>query len=793
MSTTTLTADSTETALVYDTTLFFWRAIVNIFFREIRPRGAYNIPKEGPVIFVAAPHHNQFLDPVLVASEAFREAHRRPAFLIAAKSMKRAAVGTFARLMSSIPVARAADEAKPGTGRIGLSADDPCLVVGYGTRFTAELAPKKQVMLSKAVGNTLAEVIEVISDTEARVKKEFGGESGKTTAKIREVLQQQKESNNLDGLDFKVLPYVDQGEMYGHVYRRLKEGGSICIFPEGGSHDRTDLLPLKAGVAIMALGAMAADPSLRVRIVPVGLSYFHAHKFRSRAVVEFGSPLDVPLELVEKFKEGGSGKREASGKLLDIVYDGLKTVTVRAPDYDTLMVIQAARRLYKAPGLHLTLGQVVELNKRFIEGYIHFKDEPRIQELKAEVIRYNRLLRDLGLKDHQVPVATRATWKTLGLLTYRVGLLAVWAAFALPGVIVNGPIFILAKVVSQKKQKEALAASTVKVAARDVLATWKVLISLGIAPFLYGFYALAATILAAKCGAPLKWKIWTPFLVMIAMPIIGFSALKFGEAGMDVLKSLRPLVVALLPGQQRQLDNLKSMRQRLANEISDVVNEFGPKLYEDFDEFRLLPPTSSVPPSSGTPGLWRRKSGVGGVDAQGHLLVHPMTWLDERLFGWSRSAKRGTSVWGGTKSTDASRLPSPNASDDEEDHGDYDEVVGYLGVYENSPGRKRAKSLQNSYADLQQLKKSGSQQHLNPIGSPLLQVNTLPGDSNGQLLHRRERKGSLTDDVKVRRLAELDRQEPFKEATLDINRENSFRRKQSKNSENHIQDLKKDE
>lgn len=88
----------------------------------------------------------------------------------------------------------------------------------------------------------------------------------------------------------------------------------------------------------MALGAMASNPSLRVRIVPVGLSYFHAHRFRSRAVVEFGSAIDVPDALVELFKKGGEEKRQASAELLDIVYDGLKTVTVRTPDYDTLMV-----------------------------------------------------------------------------------------------------------------------------------------------------------------------------------------------------------------------------------------------------------------------------------------------------------------------------------------------------------------------------------------------------------------------------------------------------------------------
>lgn len=109
----------------------------------------------------------------------------------------------------------------------------------------------------------------------------------------------------------------------------------LCI---GGSHDRTDLLPLKAGVSLMALGAMAHDPNVQVKIVPVGLSYFHAHRFRSRAVVEFGAAMDVPLEFVSMFKEGGAQKREAVGKFLDLIYDGLKTVTVRAPDYDTLMV-----------------------------------------------------------------------------------------------------------------------------------------------------------------------------------------------------------------------------------------------------------------------------------------------------------------------------------------------------------------------------------------------------------------------------------------------------------------------
>lgn len=126
--------------------------------------------------------------------------------------------------------------------------------------------------------------------------------------------------------------------MYSAVYQKLTEGGCIGIFPEGGSHDRTDLLPLKAGVSIMALGALSANPDLRLRIVPVGLSYFHPHRFRSRAVVEFGSPIEVPKEFVQDFEKGGEFKKSAIGEMMELVVDGLKSVTVRTPDFETLMV-----------------------------------------------------------------------------------------------------------------------------------------------------------------------------------------------------------------------------------------------------------------------------------------------------------------------------------------------------------------------------------------------------------------------------------------------------------------------
>jgi 1-acyl-sn-glycerol-3-phosphate acyltransferase len=45
--------------VAYDLALLLFRGIINTFFREVRPRGSFNIPRNGPVIFVGAPHSNQ--------------------------------------------------------------------------------------------------------------------------------------------------------------------------------------------------------------------------------------------------------------------------------------------------------------------------------------------------------------------------------------------------------------------------------------------------------------------------------------------------------------------------------------------------------------------------------------------------------------------------------------------------------------------------------------------------------------------------------------------------------------
>lgn len=590
-------------AAVYDTFLWCFTIVIDLFFREIHPRTSYRIPRTGPVIFVCAPHANQFVDPLILMRTIKSDANRRIAFLIAEKSLRRKFVGFMARSVDSVSVGRALDLKKPARGKIYLPdpEGDATLVRGTGTDFEDKQFMVGGLLVLPSVNNAAAnaEIKEIVGKEEIRLKKPFKGDVAYRQLTGRPVEEEDgqlqngdvKKGENFDGIEFNVAPHIDQGAVYQAVFERLGEGGCIGIFPEGGSHDRTELLPLKAGVAVMALGAMAEDPNANVKIVPVGMNYFHAHKFRSRAVIEFGKPIEPTAELVEEYKNGN--KREATGQLLDTVFNGLRSVTTLAPDYDTLMLIQAVRRLYNPKGKKLPLSMVVELNRRLMKGYETYKNDPRIVSLRKDVMDYNRTLFRVGIRDHQVGYAKHPWYKVIALLLYRTFKLAFLAIAVLPGTILFAPVFIAGKLISVAKAKEALAASTVKVRARDVIATWKILVALALTPaldFIYSGIAVWWTWYSHVHGWVPEWMpLWTIFIIsLIFCPAMCFMALRFGEVGMDIAKSLRPLMLTLYPSERNTLTKLKSKRDELTARISEIVNELGPELFPDFDAQRII-------------------------------------------------------------------------------------------------------------------------------------------------------------------------------------------------------------
>lgn len=556
---------------IYDMMLWFFRMVFDCFFREIRPRGAFRLPKSGPVIFVAAPHANQFVDPMVLLLQVKQELNRRVSFLIAEKSHKRRFIGLISRTQLAIPVKRAQDNLKLAHGTVTMDPDDPLHVIGHDTLFHEDCESKGLLALPKSIG--VGQVDRIVSDTELYLRKPFRYTNDKTREKGEKLFA--------EGTPFKTADKVDQSVVYAQVFEHLARGHCLGVFSEGGSHDRPDLLPLKAGVAIMALGAMDANPGIKVKIVPCGMNYFHPHKFRSRAVVEFGYPIEIGQELVDKYADPATTK-EAVKELLDTITRALKSVTVTCPDFDTLMVIQTARRLYSnSMSSQLSLPAIVEMNRRLLKGYMRFKDEPRVKALRDEILDYNLNLRSLHIPDHLVESPKeRSKVSTLIELISTIVKVAVLGTLALPGGTLFAPIFFLAKKISEKKRKEALAGSTVKIEARDVIATWKILVSMGLAPLLYTSYSVLGSYLLRKYWDSSLSAIGA-FVVFYALSAtVTYSALVFGDRGNDLIRSIRPLWLMLVDNQG--FARLQEQRSMLAKGITEAVNEYGPQIYPNF-------------------------------------------------------------------------------------------------------------------------------------------------------------------------------------------------------------------
>ncbi|KAI8969977.1 hypothetical protein BDF20DRAFT_888755 [Mycotypha africana] len=501
--------------------------------------------------------------------------------LMAESSFKRKIIGWGARALKAIPVIRPQDLASEGVGKLIVKADDKFTLYGEGTQFKRQVAPRDTIVISKSRSISY-QIEQVISDTEIKLKQELSQEA------INFITHANSSSPSKQIKPYKIIPHVDQSVLYEKVTERLTKGESIVIFPEGGSHDRLEMLPLKAGFAIMALNAVAKNEHLNVKIVPVGLNYFHPHRFRSRAVVSYGAPISVSPNLVEAYQRGGADKRAAIASLLDEGYEALKSVTVNAPDYDRLMIIATARRLYKPADEHkLTIDQVVELNRRFLLGYTFFEKDPRLVELARCIQAYNNTLKYFGLRDYQIAKSTSiaynddmTVYSASLILLSRVMKLLFLAIFGFPALLINSPIIILSLIISQKKQKEALAGSSVKIAARDVLATWKILVAVVGIPSLYGFYSVL--LFAYLYVHEYSHAFSLSLLVWVLLPFVQYMCVLLLENSIDIYKSLYPLFLSLF--NPDGLNTVRKMRENLSETITKFIDENGSIALKDFDK-----------------------------------------------------------------------------------------------------------------------------------------------------------------------------------------------------------------
>ena len=352
---------------------------------------------------------------------------------------------------------------------------------------------------------------------------------------------------------------IDNTAAFEALFGALEQGRAIGIFPEGLSHGQASLARFKTGAARIALGFAARHPGRGLRVQPCGLTYVRRRRFRSRVLVQYGAPIPISPELRQRYAQA---PRETVQAFTAQIEAALRDLTVNAPDWATLRVLDGVRRLYQPP--RIDLAQRVELARRFSQRYQQLRDHPEVKALYQRVDEYLARLEAWGISDRDL-----AQPPTQGAVARRLAsnlaLIFLWLPLAGPGLLLHAPLGLLVAWAGARFTPRA-----------DALATSKLVLGLLVLVPVY-----VAGLLAAACWAGWAWAL----LAAQLQPQSGHATIRVLERGRSLGRILRRGWRWMLLRQE--LLALRAERKQLEAQVVQAVERFLPADMEPLFPERL--------------------------------------------------------------------------------------------------------------------------------------------------------------------------------------------------------------
>lgn len=259
----------------------------------------------------------------------------------------------------------------------------------------------------------------------------------------------------------------------GQLATRIAGGAWSALFPEGESHDLPHMANLKSGAARLYYRArtLGRDNYPTPAIIPVGLHYDRKLLFRSRALVWFHPPLELPedLDVTPDEEEDETVGRQRARELTQIVEQSLTEVVLATEDWTIHRLLHRGSRIVQAEraarsGRKTTRSSVRETTEAFARMrrayYLGRATMPdRVRKMRSRVRRYDAELRILGIRDRDLDGRPRlgSPWLPLLMILQAVFVFLLIPPVLAVGYVVNVPAAVIVSILTRlgaRKKKD---------------------------------------------------------------------------------------------------------------------------------------------------------------------------------------------------------------------------------------------------------------------------------------------------------------------------------------------------
>lgn len=274
---------------------------------------------------------------------------------------------------------------------------------------------------------------------------------------------------------------------------RLHQHAIISMFPEGTHRGKKQLIPLKKGVARMALNALA-DGMDDLCIVPIGLDYGNYYKYRTTLLVNVGSPIEVKRLLKDE-----SDTARAQNVLLAEIRAALKQVMIDIEPNDMYDYVHGVEVLcHKLEGSD-DMGKQFKYYHRFVS--IMNTQAKHLDALAVLAKPYINLKHKLHLHEQD--------YLEKGLFAGGYIALLLGAIPAAIGALVFGPFYLFAEAITNKIVKDPLFSNSIRISIWTFLAPlYMVLIGFMVCWWEHSIWMLLPTIFVLTVFGLLALQWW---------------------------------------------------------------------------------------------------------------------------------------------------------------------------------------------------------------------------------------------------------------------------------------------